>query len=114
MANTGRRVIPPEEVTSPRRRWTLFQVIHNDGEGNIAIALGKWKGSATVGLRWNGKPTRPIGNPQSRGLATWFILPETLWDGVIATLGKKQREAANFFLKFTLDDVPKTARRRKR
>lgn len=34
-------------------------------------------------MRWNGDEENPIGNPQSRGLATWFILPEKYIEAVL-------------------------------
>jgi len=40
-----------------------------------------------VGIRWNGSEDGPgIGNPQSRGNATWFILPEELAQAVLNRL----------------------------
>jgi hypothetical protein len=26
-------------------------------------------------MRWNGSGENPLGNPQSRGIPTWFIIP---------------------------------------
>jgi hypothetical protein len=38
-----------------------------------------WDDSPAVGVRWNGDPNEPgVGNPQSRGLPTWLILPRPL------------------------------------
>jgi len=37
-----------------------------------------WEGSETIGIRWNGDEGPGIGNPQPRGNATWFIVPEPL------------------------------------
>ncbi len=31
-----------------------------------------------LAIRWNGRADAEIGNPQSRGLATWFIVPRQL------------------------------------
>lgn len=31
-----------------------------------------------IGVRWNGGEGEGVGNPQSRGVATWFILPEPI------------------------------------
>lgn len=42
-----------------------------------------WEGSERVGIRWNGAEDGPgLGNPQSRGNATRFLVPEEL-EGVI-------------------------------
>ena len=37
----------------------------------------KWHDKTSYAMRWNGgtKASSPLGNPQSRGIATWFILP---------------------------------------
>jgi hypothetical protein len=37
-----------------------------------------WDDRPAVGVRWNGEVGKGFGNPQSRGLPTWFILPEPL------------------------------------
>jgi hypothetical protein len=43
------------------------------------VARVEWEGSEKIGIRWNGSKDGPgIGNPQSRGNATWFLLPEEL------------------------------------
>jgi len=34
-------------------------------------------------MRWNGNKENPIGNPQSRGLPTWFIVPEQYWKQIL-------------------------------
>ena len=36
-------------------------------------------------MRWNGSDQNPIGNPQSRGLPTWFIVPDQHVDQILAT-----------------------------
>ena len=67
--------VKPEEVRSPREYWTLIHVIIDQGEGQWALALGEWEGVRRLGIRWNGTSEKPAGNPQSRGIATWFVLP---------------------------------------
>jgi hypothetical protein len=68
--------VKPEEVTSPAEHWKLDRVLHEAGPGEMAVALGTWDGEPRIGLRWNGSAdTTEIGNPQSRGLPTWFMLP---------------------------------------
>ena len=74
-----RKYVAPGDVRSPKRRWTLLEVVHDRGEGHAAVALGYFDGKRKVAVRWNGRgEDNPIGNPQSRGLATWFILPTEL------------------------------------
>lgn len=69
--------IKPDNVTSPKDSWTLNCVIYDEGEGKIAIAYGEWDKEGVIAMRWNGKNDlhKDIGNPQSSGHATWFILP---------------------------------------
>ena len=37
---------------------------------------GLWRD--VLAVRWNGSEAAEIGNPQSRGVATWFIVPNEL------------------------------------
>lgn len=69
--------IKPDYVTSPKASWKLNCVIYDEGEGNIAIAYGEWHKEKVIAMRWNGKNDlhKALGNPQSSGNATWFILP---------------------------------------
>ena len=74
----------PEDVTSPRDRISDLEVVHNGGEGGWSLAKMKWDDEDAIGLRWNGASDDPeylhIGNPQSRGVPTWFILPKEISD----------------------------------
>ena len=42
-----------------------------------SLARMLWDGYPAVGVRWNGSSDW-VGTPQSRGLPTWFILPDPL------------------------------------
>lgn len=71
--------IDPTKVVSPKALWKLGKVIFNDGKGSWSIAEGKWDGKSVLGIRWNGSDNvAGVGNPQSRGCATWFVLPDEL------------------------------------
>jgi hypothetical protein len=54
-----------------------------------------WDGDPVMALRWNGGSDDSrfpgIGNPQSRGVPTWFVLPDVVGDAVLQMLklGKK-------------------------
>lgn len=89
--------ITPDKVTSPRRNWQLIRVLQTgeqpDAYGcRVAVAIGTWRddddGRVVLAMRWNGDDDWPIGNPQSRGLPTWFVIPERFNDAVIDTLSK--------------------------
>jgi len=84
--------IPPEEVTSPQRHWHLIKVLNDKGEGDSALALGRWDNKGVLAVRWNGGGDTPVGNPQSRGLPTWFILPDEYSEAVISILREETRE----------------------
>lgn len=71
----------PRYVDSPQRRWELIDVLYNAGDDDAALAIGRWDGTPVLASRWNGTDKdkdKGIGNPQSRGIPTWFILPEWL------------------------------------
>jgi hypothetical protein len=68
--------IPPSDVKSPKASWVLLDVIYNGGAGEHAVAVGEWDERRVLAMRWNGHGDNAIGNPQSRGIPTWFILPE--------------------------------------
>ena len=70
--------ILPQDVSAPREHWELLDVLYDAGPGQPSIALGKWDDDDVVAARWNGDDTAgsALGNPQSRGLATWLILPD--------------------------------------
>lgn len=75
----------PRFVDSPRARWRLIDILHNGGDGDAALAIGNWDGAPALAIRWNGSSgDTGIGNPQSRGIATWFILPEWMNDSTLA------------------------------
>jgi hypothetical protein len=41
--------------------------------------LLNFDGEERIGIRWNGREEQPeIGNPQSRGKPTWFVVPREL------------------------------------
>ncbi len=97
----------PDEVTSPKRIWSLIRVLEDgdkpDSYGNrVAICIGTWNGNIALGMRWNGTKDKPNGNPQSRGLPTWFIIPKRLHDPVINTLSKDNQKLVK-----TLLETPK-------
>lgn len=88
----------PEDVKSPKAHWYLFEVVLDRGPGDCAYALGEWDGDRRIGFRWNGTEENPIGNPQSRGLATWTMLDEAIHEAVISAVfpADKQEEARRF------------------
>jgi hypothetical protein len=71
--------IDPRMVQSPKGRVEDLVVIHDGGEHSYSVARMTWdKDPGAIGVRWNGGEGQGVGNPQSRGVATWFILPEPI------------------------------------
>lgn len=91
--------VKPNEVKSPKTRWYLFEIIKDKGEGKGVYALGEWDGERRIGFRWNGTEENPLGNPQSRGLATWTMLDLDLHKAVIALLPNDDKPMAKKFLR---------------
>jgi hypothetical protein len=70
------RFTSPETVISPKANVSNVRVLLNTGEAGWALAAMLWDSKEALGIRWNGHPENPIGNPQSRGIPTWFVLPD--------------------------------------
>jgi hypothetical protein len=75
--------IKPDDVISPKNSFRLLEVLHDDGEGSYSICIGFWDKKITLFLRWNGTEKLPLGNPQSRGLSTWLVIPDDLTESVL-------------------------------
>lgn len=96
----------PEEVTSPRLRWRLIRVLFkgdpedptkHDPE-NYSVAIGMWDECPCLAIRWNACEERPVGSPSSRGLPTWFIIPENLVESILSTLSSEAQQFARGIL----------------
>ncbi len=73
--------INPETVLAPRNRIKSTEVLYNGGEGEWSVARLEFDDHECLGMRWNGADGQPgIGNPQSHGQPTWFVIPDTLAD----------------------------------
>jgi len=92
--------IQPSDVISPKAKWTLVDVVLDKGSGNCAYAIGMWDKQRRVGFRWNGTKDNPIGNPQSRGLATWTMLDKALHQAVLHQVERKNPEKAGIMRAF--------------
>lgn len=65
----------PEEVVYPRKNLKDVKVLYIDETDDFSIASVLWKDDKRIAIRWNGSGSN-LGYPQSRGRATWFILPQ--------------------------------------
>jgi hypothetical protein len=73
--------IDPQTVRSPRNRVGDVDVLYNSSQqGGWSVARLEYDGHADqIGIRWNGNEGEAgIGNPQSRGMPTWFVVPQEL------------------------------------
>lgn len=69
--------VHPEEVLSPRSSvGGIVEVLHDPGENGMSVARIVWEKREVIATRWNGNENQPLGNPVSRGHATWFIVDE--------------------------------------
>lgn len=86
--------IPPQVVKSPKSRIQgKITVLRDGGPYDWSLAKFKWDGKESLGIRWNGgDEDNGLGNPQSRGLPTWFILPEEVEQLFIKYLEKENKK----------------------
>jgi hypothetical protein len=88
----------PGHVKSPKGAVTHLRVLYDGGEQSAgrrdwegwSVAELEWHEEPVLACRWNGSSDNAdasaIGNPQSRGLPTWFIVPKPLHDAIKAAL----------------------------
>lgn len=78
----------PRLINSPRQHLQVVKIIFDGGvEPGYSIAIVKWDGVPSIAIRWNvtdnefydaekvKENIECVGNPQSRGVPTWFLLP---------------------------------------
>ena len=79
--------IDPSIVDSPRKKWRLIKVLYNAKSSGWSVAQGEWEGDPAIGIRWNGSDEDGgVGNPQSRGNPTWFIVPDAFKQAVLSVV----------------------------
>jgi len=81
--------VNPQLVTSLKGRVKNLKNVHDGGEGEFSVATMLWDDNDATGVRWNGgdgETFQGLGNPQSRGIPTWFILPEPIAKLVAANI----------------------------
>ena len=89
--------VKPETVDSPKGVVRVVEVLYDagpDADRSWSAADLTWRGNPALGIRWNGEADEPrgVGSPQSRGHATWFIVPEDLEDAVREQVKKLRRK----------------------
>jgi hypothetical protein len=78
--------VEPATVLAPKAKVRSVEILYNSGPGGWSVASIDWEGSEAIGIRWNGDANSTIGNPQSRGNATWFILPDQLKEVILSKI----------------------------
>jgi hypothetical protein len=93
----------PSSVKSPKGAVTHLRVLYDGGEQTAAsggwdgwsVAELEWREEPVIACRWNGSTNNgdvsEIGNPQSRGNPTWFVLPKPLAGAIKAQLKSAPR-----------------------
>ena len=81
-------------MRSPKEAVTHLRVLYDGGEQTEAsrewegwsVAELEWYEEPVLACRWNGSEDNgdvsAIGNPQSRGLPTWFVIPKPLQQAI--------------------------------
>ena len=99
---------PAHTVLSPKDCVNNVAPLYDGGptKGEYSVAIVTWQGQPCVGIRWNiterelnnpdkvsGK-TACVGEPNSRGYATWFILPDEFLTDLLTNgdIAKKIRD----------------------
>ena len=79
--------IQPHEVVSPKRSISNLVPVCDKGEGEhgFSVVVLDWEQQTRVAVRWNDRKPSP-GNPQSRGLPTWFVMPRVFDVPILETL----------------------------
>jgi hypothetical protein len=78
--------VEPTTVWAPKASIRSVEILYNSGPGGWSVAEVNWEDEDKIGIRWNGADGPGIGNPQSRGNATWFILPDELREVILSKI----------------------------
>jgi hypothetical protein len=81
--------VEPATVWAPKASIRSVEILYNSapgGPGGWSVARVNWEDEDRIGIRWNGGDGPGVGNPQSRGNATWFIVPDELNDAIRAKI----------------------------
>jgi len=103
--------IDPNMVLSPKWAVKNVRVIEDLGEHGYSVARLQYEGDDVLACRWNGsnggngEKSEPYGHPNSRGIPTWFVLPNTIKDDVLK--GVLSRAKRNPKISYEIDNIRK-------
>lgn len=94
--------VPAGQVLSPKGLVKNLTVVWDGGEWKKGTNEGpwagwslvrlEWDGADAVGFRWNGG-AESVGNPHSRGLPTWSVMPD-LFGELVADFTERNQPGA--------------------
>ena len=87
--------VKPENVCSPKKTISGVKILLDQGKGKdkFSIASLIWDNKSRIGIRWNGDDYS-VGQPQSHGVPTWFILPKEIALSYAETINNVEMKAA--------------------
>lgn len=103
---------PAKSVISPLKNVKNVRVLSDGGAapGAYSVAIIEWNGEDVLAIRWNiseNEVTRPdklsgavicLGEPNSHGKSTWFVLPDGFLEGLIGN-GSLADDVTNYLSK---------------
>lgn len=72
------------EVNSSK--WSDSEILYDDAVSSVIWGRYDSSKHRVLGMRWNGETPADIGFPSSFGHASWFVVPENLTAGILASL----------------------------
>jgi len=91
-------MVSPFEVTAPKARWSLIDVLIEKEQWSLAI--GTWDKEKCLVCRWNGdKEEGSKGNPVSHGQPTWFVLPDEFIEALLPLIPAEKRPLVDALLR---------------
>lgn len=88
--------VNPSEVVSPKTSVSSVRVIEDNGENKFSIARLNYDGREVLACRWNGGDGEPYGHPNSRGIPTWFVVPDEMESDVLNGVFSRAREKKKY------------------
>ena len=87
--------MPSADDVTPQK-WSDLTVLFDNG--TYSIVSGKYKGTHTIGMRWNGAEDsdEDAGFPNQGGNPTWHVVPDFLESNILTgALGEITGQVAN-------------------